>query len=148
MRLEYDKKSGDKKQKSRSDGPLLELTGGDQLEKEDIEQAMSEVNLNSLYSSSNVDLGQSAKVTQLYFGAGFEDRLELEMDELFGSKEKTLSSEEMKVRKEEEDLFSSLPAVPTLLSSVSTTLQEISTPEENDTKEPASAAKKPRRAVV
>lgn len=148
MRLESDKKSGDKKQKSRSDGPLLELTGGDQLEKEDIEQAMSEVNLNSLYSSSNVDLGQSAKVTQLYFGTGFEDRLELEMDELFGSKEKTLSSEEMKVRKEEEDLFSSLPAVPTLLSSVSTTLQEISTPEENDTKEPASAAKKPRRAVV
>lgn len=147
MRLESDKKSGDKKQKSRSDGPLPELTGGDQLEKEDIEQAMSEVNLNSLYSSSNVDLGQSAKVTQLYFGHGFEDRLELEMDELFGSKEKSLSSEEMKVRKEEEDLFSTLPAVPTLLSSVST-LQEISTPEENDTKEPASTAKKPRRAVV
>ena len=92
MRLESDKKSGDKKQKSRSDGPLPELTGGDQLEKEDIEQAMSEVNLNSLYSSSNVDLGQSAKVTQLYFGKGFEDRLELEMDELFGSKEKSLSN--------------------------------------------------------
>ena len=62
------------------DSPL-ELTGGDQLKKEDIENALANVDLNSLYSSSTIDLGKSAKVTQLYFGPGFEDRLELEMDE-------------------------------------------------------------------
>lgn len=61
--------------------PLLELSGGDQLEKKNIDRAIVEVDLKSLYSSSNIDLGKSAKITQLYFGPGFEDRLELEMDE-------------------------------------------------------------------
>jgi hypothetical protein len=70
-----------KPHRSRSESPILELTGGDQLEKENIDQAIAEVDLNSLCSSSNVDLGKSAKITQLYFGPGFENRLELEMDE-------------------------------------------------------------------
>lgn len=142
-------KGEDKKQKSnpnqsRSNSPLLELTGGDQLEKENVEKAIAEVKLNSLYSSSNVDLGKAADITQLYFGPGFEDRLELEMDELFGSKEKSLSKEEMEARKEEEHLFSELPEVPTLLSNVTTTLVGI-TSEENDTKQ-ASANKKSRQS--
>jgi hypothetical protein len=61
--------------------PLLQLSGCDQLEKGDIEQALSAVEFNSLHSSLNVDLGKSSKITQLYFGPGFENRLELEMDE-------------------------------------------------------------------
>ena len=65
----------------RSDSSLLELIGGDQLDIGNIEEAISETKLSSLYSSSNIDLGMSAKITQLYFGPGFEDRLELEMDE-------------------------------------------------------------------
>jgi hypothetical protein len=83
LRLKCDgrKDASLKPHRSRSDSPLLELTGGDQLEKENIEQALDEVDLNSLYSSSNIELGKSAKVTQLYFGPGFENRLELEMDE-------------------------------------------------------------------
>ena len=64
-------------------------------------------------------MGKSAKITQLYFGPGFEDRLELEMDEIFGSKDKLLSKEEMEARKEEEHLFSELPEVPTLRTSAS-----------------------------
>ena len=61
--------------------PLLQLSGCDQLEKGDIEQALAAVEFNSLHSSLNVDLGKSSKITQLYFGPGFENRLELEMDE-------------------------------------------------------------------
>jgi hypothetical protein len=37
--------------------------------------------LTSLYSSTAIDLGKSSEVAQLYFGPGFEDRLELEMEE-------------------------------------------------------------------
>ncbi|KAL9188405.1 hypothetical protein ACHAXT_006783 [Thalassiosira profunda] len=99
--------------------PLIELTGGDQLSKENIDRAIAETDLKSLCSSSNVDLGNSAKITQLYFGPGFEERLELEMDELFGgSKEKSLSQGELDARKEEENLFSQLPDTPALLSNV------------------------------
>jgi len=61
--------------------PLLQLSGGDQLAKGNIEQALAAVEFNSLHSSSNVELGKSSKITQLYFGPGFESRLELEMDE-------------------------------------------------------------------
>lgn len=78
--MEKNKSNNDRRQPMRS-SPLLELVGGDQLDKGNIEEATSEINLSSLYSSSNIDLGKSAKITQLYFGPGFEDRLELEMDE-------------------------------------------------------------------
>ncbi|KAL7541750.1 hypothetical protein ACHAXR_011593 [Thalassiosira sp. AJA248-18] len=122
LRLESLNKAS-KQDLSRSDRPLLELTGGDQLEKANIDRAVAEVDLKSLYSSSNIDLGNSANIAQLYFGPGFEDRLELEMDEMFGSK-KTLTQEEMKTRKEEESLFSELPHVPALLSSVKDLLGE------------------------
>ena len=81
MRLECDTSTYAKQDLSRFDSPLLELTGGDQIEKGNIEQALAEMDLNSLYSSSNIDLGKSANITQLYFGPGFEDRLELEIDE-------------------------------------------------------------------
>ena len=78
--MEKEKSNNDRRQ-PRQSSPLLELVGGDQLDKGNIEEATSEINLSSLYSSSNIDLGNSAKITQLYFGPGFEDRLELEMDE-------------------------------------------------------------------
>lgn len=79
--MDNDKGSNRRLMPSRSDCSLLELVGGDQLDVGDIEEAISETKLCSLYSSSNIDLGTSAKITQLYFGPGFEDRLELEMDE-------------------------------------------------------------------
>merc|ERR1712029_1198428 len=101
---------------SRSNCPLLELTGGDQLEGKNIKQALAELDLKPLYSSLNINLGDSATMTQLYFGPGFEDRLELEMDELFRSKTKSLPEEEIKARKEEENLFSNLPETPALVN--------------------------------
>jgi len=122
------KKCG-KKSFSCNSTDLPELSSGDQLERRNIEQAVAEVDLNSLHSSTDADLGKSAKITQLYFGPGFEDRLELEMDEIFGFKEK--DSEEMKTRQEEEHLFSEIPAVPTLLSSVTGVLNNNGTSDFN-----------------
>ena len=81
MRLDHGSSKNVKRDLSRFDNSLLELTGGDQIAKENIDQALAEVDLSSLYSSSNIDLGKSSKIAQLYFGPGFEDRLELEMDE-------------------------------------------------------------------
>ena len=62
-------------------GSLPELSGGDQLDVEDITKAIQETSLESLYSSSDGDIGKSSQVAQLYFGPGFEDRLELELEE-------------------------------------------------------------------
>ena len=62
-------------------GMLPELSGGDQLDIEDVERAISQTSLRSLYSSSDGDIGKSSKIAQLYFGPGFEDRLELELEE-------------------------------------------------------------------
>eukprot|EP00581_Thalassiosira_minuscula_P012901 CAMPEP_0183719102 /NCGR_PEP_ID=MMETSP0737-20130205/12178_1 /TAXON_ID=385413 /ORGANISM="Thalassiosira miniscula, Strain CCMP1093" /LENGTH=580 /DNA_ID=CAMNT_0025948803 /DNA_START=27 /DNA_END=1769 /DNA_ORIENTATION=- len=122
LRLDSDGSKHAKRKLSRSEGPLLELTKGDQLERGNIEQALEEMDLNSLYCSSNIELGKSANIAQLYFGPGFEDRLELEMDEIFGSKQKSLSPEELEARQKEEHLFSELPEVPTLLSGVSSVI--------------------------
>ena len=81
LRLESTANSGVERKLTGSENPILELTAGDQLEKENLEQALVEVNMKSLYSSSDVDLGSSSEVAQLYFGPGFEDRLEIELDE-------------------------------------------------------------------
>ena len=66
-------------------GSLPELSGGDQLDVTDIQKAIQETSLKSLYSSSDGggggDIGHSSQVAQLYFGPGFEDRLELELEE-------------------------------------------------------------------
>lgn len=60
---------------------LPELSEGDQLSIQDIDRAISETSLRSLYSSSDGDIGKSSQIAQLYFGPGFEDRLELELEE-------------------------------------------------------------------
>lgn len=60
-------------------GVLPELSHGDQLEIDDIKRAVTETSLKSLYSSS--DAGKMSQIAQLYFGHGFEDRLELELEE-------------------------------------------------------------------
>ncbi len=62
-------------------GIIPELSGGDQLELRNIQEAISETHLSSLYRSSGDHIAISSKVAQLYFGPGFEDRLELELEE-------------------------------------------------------------------
>jgi len=59
---------------------LLQLQKEEQLELGDIVRALKDTTLNTsaLYNASNSVLSDNA--TQLYFGPGFEDRLELELD--------------------------------------------------------------------
>jgi hypothetical protein len=58
---------------------VLELPQGQQLEVEDIRRAMKDIKPSSLFSSS--DATSKPESFQLYFGEGFERRLEMEMDE-------------------------------------------------------------------
>jgi len=122
LRLESTSSKGKARTLFGSEEPILELTGGDQLAVNDIERSLAEVKMNSLYSSTDVDLGNSSKIAQLYFGPGFEDRLELELDEIFGPKKKKLSAQEMERRKDEETLFSGIAAPPTILSNINDVL--------------------------
>ncbi len=63
---------------------LKELDKGDQLEPMDIELALKDPEIHSvpLYAGADAEhADDKAVATQLYFGPGFEERLELEMDE-------------------------------------------------------------------
>jgi hypothetical protein len=122
LRLESTSSKGKARKLFGSEEPILELTGGDQLGVDDIKRSLAEVNLNSLYSSTDIDLGNSSKIAQLYFGPGFEDRLELELDEIFGPKKKKLSAQELERRKDEETLFSEISTPPTLLANINDVL--------------------------
>ena len=71
--------------KGESDGEfLLELKEGEQLSASDIENAMNDSDIRpvSLYNAPDSENAQKQFAAQLYFGPGFEDRLEMEMDEL------------------------------------------------------------------
>ena len=122
LRLESTASKGKARKLLGSEEPILELTEGDQLAADDITRSLAEVNLNSLYSSTDIDLGNSSKIAQLYFGPGFEDRLELEIDEIFGPKKKKLSAQELEIRKDEETLFSGIASPPILLSNINDVL--------------------------
>ena len=65
---------------------LLELKGTDQLNVEDIDRALNDSTVVSepLYGAANSSLGGTSSggsKPQLYFGPGFEERLEMEMEE-------------------------------------------------------------------
>jgi hypothetical protein len=89
-----------------------ELNEGEQLTEDDIARAMDDPDIQPapLYSTGDTALGP-----QLYFGPGFEDRLEMEMEEmLWHSKEQPqLSEEEHRIRQQEEALFSQISKPPT-----------------------------------
>lgn len=136
LRLESTSSKGKARTLFGSEEPILELTGGDQLGVDDIERSLAEVKMNSLYSSKDVELGNSSKIAQLYFGPGFEDRLELEIDEIFGpKKKKKLSAQELERRKDEETLFSGIAAPPTLLSNINDVLLQNNDDELKDEEE-------------
>lgn len=67
-------------EKAQNDGLVLELQGDEQLEIEDIVRALNDTTLNTtaLYNASNTVTEDHT--AQLYFGPGFEERLELELD--------------------------------------------------------------------
>ena len=62
-------------------GPLWELNAGEQLTKEDIERSLEDPDVKpaTVYGKDDSAGGQAS--IQLYFGPGWEDRLELEMEE-------------------------------------------------------------------
>ena len=61
---------------------VLELGRDEQLTKEDIEKALSDSTVvpKPLYNSSNATL-QATDAAQIYFGPGFEERIEMEMEQ-------------------------------------------------------------------
>ena len=62
---------------------LLELKDGEQLELSDIENAIDDPDIKpaAMYTSETTGGVYRKPAAQLYFGPGFEDRLELELDE-------------------------------------------------------------------
>lgn len=95
-----------------------ELGPGEQLTEQDIQRAMDDPDIKPvpLYSveSKTRSLGP-----QLYFGPGFEDRLEMEMDEMLWDMNHAkkvndkLSKEELLIRQQEDELFAQLAKPPT-----------------------------------
>jgi hypothetical protein len=68
---------------NNEDGPIiLELEPGEQLTKEDIEKALNDstVGAKPLYCATNSVLDKGSSI-QLYFGPGFEDRIEMELEQ-------------------------------------------------------------------
>ena len=109
----YKKKSSD-----GGDRILLELEPGKRLEVNDIEQAMQhpEIRPIPLYRTSDDDTGTTTSGTQLYFGPGFEHRLEMELEEFITAssrggrkkKKRDEDDEERTKQKEDEELFQRL----------------------------------------
>ena len=99
---------------------LLELESGEQLEQVDVARAMDDPDIKPLplYSAD-----ETRKVgPQLYFGPGFEDRLEIEMEEMLRSYKAdhraSLDEEELGVRRREDRLFARLAQIsPTAIGS-------------------------------
>jgi len=99
---------GDKKGAQDSEKLILELEYGEQLTDEDIERAVNDstVAAKPLYCATNSVIGKGPAI-QLYFGPGFEDRIEMELEQMVMGKEKEtqLSEEEKKIRVQEDELF-------------------------------------------
>merc|ERR1711957_681152 len=84
-----------KKFESKVDQKLiLQLGVHEQLTKEDIDVAMKDSTLGAkpLYNACNSAL-DGGEAVQLYFGPGFEDRIEMEMDQIIMGKKKGYLSE-------------------------------------------------------
>jgi len=94
---------------TEGDRHVLEMEEGKQLTAEDIELALNDTTLsikpiyNATYSVRDAEQRQSL---QLYFGPGFEQRLEMEMETVVLGKDEDMTEEEKKIREEEDELFS------------------------------------------
>jgi len=118
-------------QLKKPNSDIVELTNGEQLTESDIERAMAdpEIKPTPLYSADGEGRETAtAAVPQLYFGPGFEDRLEMELEEMMGSKDpKDVPARERKIRLEEEALFAKLAAAPPPVDSVKSLLEKAAT---------------------
>jgi len=100
---------------AETDEDILEMLPGEQLSPEDIKRAMEDSTVLSapLYNTATEDDGECKP--QLYFGPGFEERLEMEMDEIVLGKKHSLTEEEKAIRKSEEELFAKMKKPPVKL---------------------------------
>jgi hypothetical protein len=98
---------------------LLELGKGEQLLPADIERAIKAINPVPLYSAET----EKKVEPQLYFGPGFEERLEMELEEIMQEENRvTLTDEELKIRREEDELFSKLAKTDPQLNGIASLL--------------------------
>lgn len=132
-----------RKRQDNANNVILELGRKEQLNVEDILRAYHDTTLNtsSLYSTSHSVLYETSDknkaksqliktdntygaASQLYFGPGFEERLELELDQIIyensshkNKRRKTepISEKEKQIRIKEDEVFSNLAKAPTLL---------------------------------
>merc|ERR1739848_170166 len=97
------------------------MGGDDQLSNNDIKRALSDstVSIKPLYNISKT-ISDAFKSSQLYFGPGFEERIEMEMEQICMSQKKStrLSPEEIAFQKNEDKLFKNLKAPPRLLDAL------------------------------
>ena len=97
------------KRKADTTTIVLELDLGDQLEASDIQKAMDDLRPAPIYASSRDGESRRTQLPgshPLFFGNGFENRLELEIEEFM--LERKLTPEELEIRKEEESLFATI----------------------------------------
>lgn len=87
---------------------IMELNKGEQLTDDDIERAMQhpEIKPAALTGTTATSDRATPVMPQLYFGPGFEDRLEMELEEMLGTT--VISDRERTIRREEDELFTRL----------------------------------------
>lgn len=142
--------------KFQDDDFVLELEEGEQLEEEDIRRALDDTTVGSmsLYggaagegAGSDDDRGENnpGRAAQLYFGPGFEDRLEMEMNQIVFRKknESRLPEKERRIRREEDELFSELSKPPKVLDGILDVLGE----DHGRTEEVAEGRRKERERI-
>lgn len=101
----------------------FQLGPGAQLSVRDVEAAKNDPEILSLLDG-NVKKGEGVKASQLYFGPGFEQRLELELEQITGEeKSEKKKSGENDTEKAEDELFESL-VKPRILEGVTDVLCE------------------------
>ena len=113
-RLEQIEQMRNHNQQNLGDDFILELPANEQLTKADVEKALLDSTIvpKPLYNSANSVL-DSTDAAQIYFGPGFEDRIEMEMEQIFMKKKDTsLPEEEVEIRKQEDKLFGKLKTEP------------------------------------
>lgn len=106
---------------------ILELSDKEQLTKADIEEALKDTIVvpKPLYNASNSVLSTTQAV-QTYFGPGFEDRIEIELDQITSGVVDRLTDTEKEIRIKEDELFHELKKPPKRLDGITDVLHDAS----------------------
>jgi len=100
--------------------PILQLNADNQLTKDDIKRALNDstVITSPLYRATN-SISDALKSSQLYFGPGFEERIEMEMDQIcMSQKDKIFPQNDDDFEIKENELFEKLKEPPKVLDNI------------------------------